>query len=323
MDRRYRWGMLIATAALGWYGSGCTPVSTVNGSDGSERGLDGGADASNQANPPAADGEGAASTGCEGIPCDGGARCVDGVCPDGVAAPALVEDRLTLDLGGGVTMELVRIQPGAFTMGSDTGKTNEMPVHSVTIDRDYYLGKFEVTQAQWEAVMGNNPSGFSGANLPVEQVSWDAAVAFCEALSVRTGADVRLPSEAEWEYAARAGSTTDYSFGMALGMLGDFAWFRDTSAGQPHDVGLKTPNAWGLYDMHGNVWEWCADLWHDSYAGAPGDGGAWTTGEDLDGRVARGGSWRNFGSFLRTAYRSRFWSGSELNYVGFRVAAGT
>jgi len=327
MSKHYRLTVAVATVAVGWYSAGCGTVATTSGGDGSERGVVDGRDGSDS---PATDGMGAAPSGgdvaadaCNGITCDGGLVCVDGACVEGSGTPEPIDDRLTIDLGDGVTMELVRVQAGMFLMGSDNGKPNEAPAHAVSIDLDYYIGKYEVSQTQWAAVMHTNPSGFSGSNRPVEQVSWDDAVAFCEALSAKTGSNIRLPSEAEWEYAARAGTATDYSFGTAAEMLVDFAWFRDTSGAQTHDVGQKQANPWGLYDVHGNVWEWCADLWHDDYTGAPANGAAWTTGDDVDGRAARGGSWRNFGSFLRSAYRSRFWSGSQLNYVGFRVASGT
>ncbi len=237
-------------------------------------------------------------------------------------------ETLILDLTGGVTMELVRIPGGTFQMGTDSTDypwlEHSRPVHSVAISSDFYIGRYEVTQAQWQAVMGSNPSYFSGSgDLPVEQVSWNDAVAFCNALSGITGYDIRLPSEAEWEYACRAGTTTDYSFGDDVADLGDYAWYSGNSGDTTHEVGTKLPNSWGLYDLHGNVWEWCADVWHNNYAGAPSDGGAWTTGGDPTHRVQRGGSWLNFGNpyYLRSAERAE--GAGFGDNQGFRVAAGS
>ena len=230
-------------------------------------------------------------------------------------------ETLTLDLGGGVTMELVRIPGGTFMMGSDHYHFPwEMPVHSVTISRDFYIGRFEVTQAQWEAVMGDNPSYFDGCdNCPVESVSWDDVVEFCETLSSMTGYDIRLPTEAEWEYACRAGTTTEYSFGDDRNDVGDYGWYRDNSSDQSHEVGGKLPNAWGLYDMGGNVREFCKDNWHNNYNGAPSDGSAWTGSAFR--HVSRGGSRQSYDYELRSAERSG--GGSPWSGGGFRVAAGT
>ena len=194
------------------------------------------------------------------------------------AAPA----ELTLDLGGGVTMKLVLIRPGKFMMGD--GKDH----HEVTISKPFYMGVTEVTQAQYEAVMGTNPSHFKGATNPVEMVFWNDAAEFCKKLSQKTRQTCRLPTEAEWEYACRADTQTAFSFGEDPSALGDYAWWGRNSAKTTHPVGQKKPNAWGLYDMHGNVWEWCAD-WHGAYPKDPvTDPSGPATGRY---RLLRGGSW--------------------------------
>jgi formylglycine-generating enzyme required for sulfatase activity len=188
-------------------------------------------------------------------------------------------------------------------MGSEKGRDNEKPVHEVTIVKPFYIGVYPVTQAQYQAVMGTNPYGFKGPNRPVECVSWDQAVEFCRKLSEKEGKRYRLPSEAEWEYACRAGSTAEYCFGDSEAELGDHAWFYGNSGAQTHEVGQKKPNAWGLYDMHGNDWEWCEDVWHENYEGAPADGSAWTTGGEPSLRVLRGGAWNLYPSNCRSADR--------------------
>ena len=204
---------------------------------------------------------------------------------------------------GGVKLEMVAIPPGEFMMGSpgSQGGTDEHPQHQVRIDYWFYLGKFEVTQAQWRAVMGTNPSHFKDCDeCPVEEVSWSDAAEFCRKLSAATGREYRLPSEAEWEYAARARTTTTWAFGNNISPeIVNYNPGGKTGRMKTLRVGsLGVANAFGLYDMYGNVWEWCQDWYHDSYAGiagdAPTDGSAWLSGGEQEYRVLRGGSWDVF-----------------------------
>ncbi|MDB4353536.1 formylglycine-generating enzyme family protein, partial [bacterium] len=207
------------------------------------------------------------------------------------------------------------LPPGVFTMGY---KRDE---HEVKLTKSFMLGIHEVTQTQYERVMGKNPSKFKGANNPVEQVSWEDAVKFCQKLSAlpaekAAGRVYRLPTEAEWEYACRAGTTTTYSFGDDDTELGDYAWFDGNSGKTSHPVGGKKPNAWGLYDMHGNVWEWCQD-WHGDYpSGTVTDP---TGAESGSHRVYRGGGWYDPAMECRSASRSGIRASLHLDF-GFRVS---
>ncbi len=216
--------------------------------------------------------------------------------------------------------EMVVIPAGRFLMGSpgtEPGRDrDEGPQRWVDVPR-FAMGKFEVTQGQWQAVMGRNPSYFEdcGFNCPVESVSWNEAQEFVRRLNQRTGRNYRLPSEAEWEYAARAGTTTVYSWGDG------FDGSRANNSSRTVQVGNYPPNAFGLHDMHGNVSEWVHDVWHDSYAGAPSDASARTSGGDLSQRLLRGGSWNNYSPLsLRSAIRFRNSPGSRSNGTGFRIA---
>ena len=226
---------------------------------------------------------------------------------------------MAVDLGDGVKMEFVLIPDGSFMMGTDK-VDNAKPVHRVTITKPFYLGKFEVTQEQWEKVMGSNPSKFKGAKNPVEQVSWEDCQKFLEALKERvSGQTFRLPTEAEWEYACRARSKTDYSYGDSPDKLRDYAWFNDNSEKQTHPVGQKKPNPWGLYDIHGNVWEWCAD-WHGEYSGKSAtDPTGSATGS---ARMLRGGSWSDRAATSRSANRYDYAPANRSSYHGFRVVVG-
>ena len=221
---------------------------------------------------------------------------------------------------------MVGLPAGQFLMGSPDSDRDaeswEKPQHQVKIN-SFAIGKYPVTQAQYQAVMGTNPSYFkNNPQNPVENVSWDDAQAFCQKLSQITGKTYRLPTEAEWEYACRAGTTTDYYFGDYFDdCLKDYAWYYGNSQDKTHPVGQKKPNGWGLYDMSGNVWEWCADTWHDNYDSAPTDGSAWIENGNDNLPPLRGGSWLNFPNGCRSAYRC--WvSPDYLNDfdLGFRVA---
>ncbi len=228
-----------------------------------------------------------------------------------------------------IGMKLALIPAGEFLMGSpDSDKDardDEKPQHRVQITRPFYLGATEVTQGQYRAVMGQSPSHFKGSDdLPVENISWTDATAFCDKLSEREkgqlgGAVYRLPTEAEWEYACRAGSTTRYSFGDDAARLAEFAWHNGNSGGKTHPVRGKGPNAWNLYDMHGNVWEWCQDWREEGYYGR-------SLGADPPApaqaayRVPRGGSWFDGPQRVRSAIRGRSAPDSRNFDLGFRAA---
>jgi formylglycine-generating enzyme required for sulfatase activity len=198
-----------------------------------------------------------------------------------------------------IGMKFVWIPPGTFQMGSNDGEDDEKPIHTVTISNAFYMGIYEVTQEQYQAVMGTNPSKFNGSNLPVEMVSWDDAVEFSKKLSQKEGKTYRLPTEAEWEYACRAGTTTKFSFGDDESQLGDYAWYKQNSGSKTHSVGTLKPNAWGLYDMHGNVWEWCLDFYaKDWYSKGPAENPLNESHGDKNSRVIRGGGWLYDSSIL-------------------------
>ena len=234
----------------------------------------------------------------------------------------------TIMLPGNVPLVMVWIPGGTFMMGRYSGEQDswdyEDPQHSVTVP-GFWMGKYEVTQAQWEAVMGSNPSGFSGANRPVEEVSWNDVKSFIAALNSYTGKTFRLPSEAEWEYACRAGTTTRFYWGddASYTQIGDYAWYSDNSGNETYDAGGKLANAFGLYDMSGNVWEWCEDDYHSSYTGAPTNGGAWVDSPSGSHRVSRGGGWSSMSDYCRSAGRSGTYPSYTHCDLGFRLSRGT
>lgn len=238
----------------------------------------------------------------------------------------LPEDALTFTspiLGA----KFVLIPAGTFMMGSPSDEQGRMDLGSdpeaqqqVTISKSFYMQTTSVTQGQWQGVMGNNPSYFKGNyNLPVEQVSWSDVQDFIGMLNRQEGTDkYRLPTAAEWEYACRAGSTTAYCFGNDPGRLGEYAWYVENTRDEshPHPVGQKKPNAWGLYDMHGNVWEWVQD-WQGHYlSGSVTDPEGPSTGSY---RVDRGGAWYIDAGFCRSAFRLGNDPGRRFNALGFRL----
>jgi formylglycine-generating enzyme required for sulfatase activity len=216
--------------------------------------------------------------------------------------------------------------PAEFTMGSESGPASERPARKVVLKHDFMIARHEVPQNLWESVMGANPSRWKGKRNAVEMLSFDEAREFCSkateklraAKLIEAGQVVRLPSEAEWEYAARAGTATKYSFGDDPRDLGDHAWFTGNAKGNDPPVGAKKPNAWKLHDVHGYLWEWCADAWHDSYEGAPADGSAWTEGGDPKRRVLRGGSWKDKAGLLTSSFRKGAQTDLRDDAVGLR-----
>ncbi len=242
---------------------------------------------------------------------------------------------LAVDLGGGMKMEMIPIPAGEFMMGSPDSDNyaieDEKPQHRVRITKPFYLGKYLVTQEQWQAVMGNKPSRFKSPKNPVEEVSWDDCQKFLKKLNDKVGGppspqpspggrgEFRLPTEAQCEYACRAGSTTRYCFGHEQSRLGEYAWYGENSGGKTHPVGEKKPNAWGLYDMQGNTWKWCAD-WYDKdyYAHAPTDDPPGPATGSC--RVLRGGGWHSPARRCRSAYRLYYGPGGGDDDISLRVA---
>ncbi len=244
------------------------------------------------------------------------------------------------DLGSGIKLEMVHIPGGSFLMGSpenEEGRNkNESPQHQVTL-QPFYMSKYPITQEQYLVIMGKNPSRFKGKKLftkdsqggkrPVETVTWLDATEFCQKLSIKTGKAYILPSESQWEYACRAGTTTPFYFGSSITPS-----LVNYSSQSTCDVGSFPPDAFGLYDMHGNVWEWCQDVWHDNYNGAPTNGSPWETQEKgkgffksifSRGRVLRGGCWFNNSRNSRSASRINISADNFSSYGGFRIVSSS
>jgi formylglycine-generating enzyme required for sulfatase activity len=232
-------------------------------------------------------------------------------------ATSLAQTKPKATLINSIGMEFVFIPAGTFKMGAEGQERDERPVHQVTITQPFYLGKYEVTQQQWKMIMGNQPSFFSGdPNLPVESVWWTDVQTFIKKLNEKEGHTLyRLPTEAEWEYAARAGSTTAYSFGDDAKQLSHYAWYKENADDRTHPVGQLKPNAWGLYDMHGNVWEWVQD-WYGYYSSEPV--------QDPQGpalgthRMRRGCGWNNLAKVCRVSNRYSV-VGFRDDFIGFRL----
>ena len=228
-----------------------------------------------------------------------------------------------IQLPNNQVLELIAVDGGSFMMGSPKGQgyDNEQPQHRVNVP-SFLIGKFPITQSQYQAVMGINPSDFKNesdsGNRPVEQVSWEDAQAFCKALSQQTGQKVRLPSEAEWEYAARGGNKSQGYIYAGSNNLDEVAWCSNNSNEQTHAVGEKKGNELGIHDMSGNVWEWCEDAEHKNYYGAPTNGSAWITG-DTNRKMLRGGSWFGYSVRCRSAFRIRNLIDFRFDNLGFRV----
>ena len=221
----------------------------------------------------------------------------------------------------GVSFDMARVEAGTFTMGATSEMQNpwdeEKPAHQVTLTNNYYLGKTEVTQALWKAVMGSNPSNFKGDNKPVECVSWDDCQTFISKLNAATGKNFRLPTEAEWEFAARGGNSSKHYQYSGSNNINDVAWYYGNSGNTTHDVASKQPNELGIYDMSGNVWEWCND-WYGDYSSSsqtnpmgPNSGSC---------RANRGGSWFSSARYCRSSLRSGGAPGLRLNDRGLRLA---
>lgn len=224
----------------------------------------------------------------------------------------------TISLSDNVNMEFVLINPGSFMMGEDegVGDSDESPKHKVTITQPFYLGKYEVTQEQWMTIMGNNPSTFKGKMNPVDTVSWEDCQIFIQKLSEKTGQKFSLPTEAQWEFACRAGTTTPWSFGENEDIAGDYAWINENSNKTTNPVGSKEPNAWGIYDMYGNIQEWCADWYTNKYQIenstdpiGPSSG---------DSRIVRGGGWGENTIDIRSSYRNCNGPDGKNDGIGFR-----
>ncbi|NJP12609.1 MAG: formylglycine-generating enzyme family protein [Cyanobacteria bacterium CRU_2_1] len=248
----------------------------------------------------------------------------------------------TEDLGSDIGLDMILVPAGSFLMGSPATEPErldrESPQHPVTVPF-FFMGRYPVTQQQWNAVeklqsqqkLTSNPSHFKGDDRPVESVSWHDAIRFCERLSAHSGREYRLPTEAEWEYACRAGTTTPFHVGETIttdlanynGTDPNYGAYGRGSKGiyrsETTDVGSFPPNAFGFSDMHGNVWEWCLDHWHENYKNAPTDGSAWLTDNNNAGRVIRGGSWNYDPRYCRSAYRLRSNPDDRYDILGFRV----
>ena len=228
---------------------------------------------------------------------------------------------ISIPVKDGISIDMVKVEAGTFMMGATSEMkdpySDEKPVHQVTLTNDYYMGKYEVTQALWQAVMGSNPSNFKGDNLPVETVNWNDCQEFISKLNSLTGRKFRLPTEAEWEYAARGGKKSRGYQYSGSSNISDVAWYDGNSVNKTHPVGTKQANELGIYDMTGNVWEWCSD-WYSSYSSSSQTN---PTGSDSgSARVSRGGGWFNDASYCRLSVRFYYTPDFRLDILGLRLA---
>ena len=237
-----------------------------------------------------------------------------------VQATVTNSDNISIPVKDGISIDMVRVEAGTFTMGATpemkSPYDDEKPTHQVTLTNDYYIGKYEVTQALWQAVMGYNPSNFKGDNLPVEQVNWYDCQEFISKLNNITGKKFRLPSEAEWEYAARGGKKSRGYQYSGSSNLSDVAWYEDNSGSKTHAVGSKQANELGIYDMTGNVWEWCQD-WYGKYSRSSQTNPTCTNNGFY--RVSRGGCWGDAAWFCRSSYRYGRTSVYHYDFLGLRL----
>ena len=243
----------------------------------------------------------------------------------GSSSMASGSNTISIPVKNGISIDMVKVEAGTFMMGAtsemkdsyDDPDSDEKPVHQVTLTNDYYMGKYEVTQALWQAVMGSNPSNFKGDNLPVEEVSWNDCQEFISKLNSLTGRKFRLPTEAEWEYAARGGKKSRSYQYSGSSNISDVAWYDGNSVNKTHPVGTKQANELGIYDMTGNVWEWCSD-WYSSYSSSSQTN---PTGSDSgSARVSRGGGWFNDASYCRLSVRFYYTPDFRLDILGLRLA---
>ena len=238
-----------------------------------------------------------------------------------VPSNTISDDVITIPVKDGICIEMVKVEAGTFMMGATSEMKDsygwEKPVHQVTLTNDYYMGKYEVTQALWQAVMGSNPSEYKGDNLPVETVSWNDCQKFISKLNSLTGRMFRLPTEAEWEYAARGGKESRGYQYSGSSNISDVAWYDENSGSKTHPVGTKQANELGIYDMTGNVWEWCSD-WYSSYSSSSQTN---PTGSDSgSARVSRGGGWNCNASYCRLSVRFYYTPDFRLDILGLRLA---
>jgi eukaryotic-like serine/threonine-protein kinase len=247
-----------------------------------------------------------------------------------IAKPTVIAQIYKENLGSGINLAMVKIPAGSFIMGSPQSEgesePNERPQHRVKI-KEFYMGQTEINQAQYQAIMGENSASFKGKNRPVENVSWQQAKVFCQKLSLKTGKTYTLPSESQWEYACRAGTTSPFSFGATIttevaNYESEYAYAnapKGTYRRETTEVDKFPPNAFGLYDLHGNVSEWCEDTWSKNYQNAPTDNKTRTKGKYPDKRVFRGGSWYDNPGSCRSAFRYAWVTDDVSSTIGFRV----